>query len=371
MAGDKKMRYFLSCLLLAGSATGAFSQPRTIGVDEYMQRVIDYSHQLQIARDNTVSAEESQAVVRTGFLPRLDAGGNYSYQFKKIGFDIGGASFNMKPQTYQAEAALVQNIYSGSAVRNQYRMAELETEISRLTERMTLDNVAYAAEYNYWNFAASEELMDISTRNLEIVNRLYNLVNERFNGGLIARTDVLMVETRLKEAEFQHANVLNTYKVAGQNFNILMGEAPDRNFAIADTILMAVVPPSFLPLDSVLSRRPDYQIALRDIRYQEYGVKLSRSQYNPQLVGGVQGNWGTQMLNFDGKTIWNGAAYVQLNVPIFHWNERRHAVRAAQAQVNAAERQRLQVIDNVEQDLNNAMTNIQETARQVQITRAS
>lgn len=347
------------------------SAQQYIGVEQYMQKVLDYSHQLKIAQERTAAAMSSQAAAKTGFLPKLDANGNYTYQFKKIGFDFGGTSIFMKPYSYQAQVTLVETIYGGNAITNQYQRAKITSDMAGMTEELTLDNVAYAAEYNYWNLAANEELLDVSTQNLGIVRKLYDLVNERFSGGLISRTDVMMVETRLKEAEYQHANIQNSYKVAEQNFNVMMGEPVGADYAISDTILRMMLIPQFMTLDEVLEKRPDYQIANKQIEYDEFGVKLARSKYNPQLVAGAQGQWGTQMLNFDGKTLLNGAAYLQLNIPIFHWNERRHTVSASRAQLNASERQKLQVVDDITLELNNAITMITETAQQVSIADAS
>ena len=49
---------------------------------------------------------------------------------------------------------------------------------------------------------------------------------------MISRTDLLMISTRLKEAELQYIKARQNYTLALQQLNILMGEAPTMTDAV-------------------------------------------------------------------------------------------------------------------------------------------
>jgi outer membrane protein TolC len=83
--------------------------------------------------------------------------------------------------------------------------------------------------------------------------------------------------------------------------------------------------------------RPDVAMAKKSILAAEYGVDVVQAGYNPSLTAGVSGSWKTYSPNRSGKTYLDGALVVGMNVPIFHWRERRHAVAAARRDVEQSQ----------------------------------
>ena len=49
-----------------------------------------------------------------------------------------------------------------------------------------------------------------------IVKQQYDIIQDRFNDGMISRTDLLMISTRLKEAELQYIKARQNYTLALQ-----------------------------------------------------------------------------------------------------------------------------------------------------------
>ena len=84
----------------------------------------------------------------------------------------------------------------------------------------------------------------------------------------------------------------------------------------------------------------------------------------------MQGFWRNNTPNLGGTDL-DGLAFLRLSVPIFHWGERRHAVTASQAAVRSSEYEKLQLIDNITQEIMTAWTNIVESASQIDIARAN
>ena len=71
-----------------------------------------------------------------------------------------------------------------------------------------------------------------------IVKQQYNIIQDRFNDGMISRTDLLMISTRLKAAELQYIKARQNYTLALQKLNILMGmetNAPVDSLSSIDT----------------------------------------------------------------------------------------------------------------------------------------
>lgn len=359
----KKIFLSAGLLLLAG-----LSFAQSLSVEQYRARVLEYNQDIQKSQQAVNSALYSLKSVKTDFFPKLDVTGNYSYQIEEEEF-LPGA--DLKHDNYGVEAGLVQNIYSGSAVRKQYNVGKLQHAIAQLGVEYTVDNIVYAADLSYWAVAANRDLYDLSGQYVQLVNELYQIVDKRFVEGAISKTDLLMVQNRLKEAELQLNTSSTNYKTALQALNIMMGNEPDAMVILTDSIQKVIWSPREEGLDKALEKRADYQAAIMNIEVARLQTDLARSQFLPQLVVGMREKYGTTLLNVDGKSKWTTTAYAQVNIPVFHWGKMRQEVKIGRSQEEIRELERSQLKDQVSQELNNAWVNVTETADKLEIVYSS
>jgi len=278
---------------------------------------------------------------------------------------------DLKHDNYSAEAALSQNVYSGSAVRKQQEAAKLQKAIARLGEELTIDNIVYAADVSYWTVAANESLFYISQEFVMIVRELDGIVQKRFDEGAISKTDLLMVKTRLKEAELQQSTRSMNYQTAMQSFKIMMGAPLEEQVVIIDSIQKPVIVPALQPLEVALKRRADYQIAAQDFNLTKQQTKIIRSKYLPQFAVGLKETWGTPMINVDGKEKFATVAFAKFSMPIFNWGEKRQYVKQNRAMETSKELAMSKVEDQVKEELANAWVKLNENWKQVEIANST
>ena len=347
-------------------AAGAFAQALSVG--QYRSRVLDYNQDIRKSEQVAEGVLYSLKGVKTGFFPKLDASGNYSYQIEDVEFFSGT---DLKHDNYGIEAGLVQNVYSGSAVRKQYHVAKLQYAIARLAVEHTVDNLVYAADVTYWTVVANKDLLNLSEQYVRLVNELYQVVNKRFEEGAISKTDLLMVQNRLKEAELQLNTASTNYQVAAQSLNIMMGEKPVAQVVLSDSIQQVLRTPGQTGLEEVLKRRADYQAAVMDMEVAKVQTGLARSKFLPQLAVGIKERFGTTMINIDGKSKWATTAYAQVSIPVFHWGEMRQNVRMSRTQEEIRELEKEQLKDQVSKELSNAWVSVTEIAKRLEIVYSS
>ena len=273
------MRTKFIYLLLIAAVSGSAAAQDTLSLDDYRLRVLQYSYTLKQAAEQTRAAEAAVRGSYTGFLPQLSADGDFSINFRKR-FQSDRL---LKPYSFSLQPALVQQIYVGGSVRDSYRQAQVNQDLFRLQEQQSELDVAYLAEYNYWNLASNKALLDITTRYEAIVREMFNVVQTRFDDGYVARNDLLMIQTRLQEAEFSRIQIENAYRISLHNFNILMGEKPDAPRHAADSITQSVPPLQEIAPEEAVPSHPSYLIAGKQIDLQRYNVRLAASRFNPQL----------------------------------------------------------------------------------------
>ena len=355
-------------LIVGAMLWGGIVDAQTLSVEQYRQKVLEYNQDIQKSQQAVNGALYSLKGIRTGFFPKLDITGNYSYQLEKVEFLPGT---DLKHDNYGVEAGLVQNVYSGSAVRKQYDVAKLQHAIAQLSVEHTVDNMIYAADVSYWSVAANRNLYELSEQFVQIVRELYEIVNKRFEEGDISKTDVLMVQNRLKEAELQLNTNSTNYKTALQSLNIMMGVEPDAAVVLTDSIQKVLWVPKQEGLNKALERRADYQSAIMGIEMAKLQTDMARSKYLPQLAVGIKEKYGTTLLNVDGKAQWATTAYAQINIPVFHWGEMRQNVRLSRTQEWTKELERSQLKDQVSKELNNAWVNVIEISKKLEIVYSS
>ena len=355
-------------LIVGAILWGGIVDAQTLSVEQYRQKVLEYNQDIQKSQQAVNGALYSLKGIKTGFFPKLDITGNYSYQLEKVEFLPGT---DLKHDNYGVEAGLVQNVYSGSAVRKQYDVAKLQHAIAQLSVEHTVDNMIYAADVSYWSVAANRNLYELSEQFVQIVRELYEIVNKRFEEGAISKTDVLMVQNRLKEAELQLNTNSTNYKTALQSLNIMMGVEPDAAVVLTDSIQKVLWVPKQEGLNKALERRADYQSAIMGIEMAKLQTDMARSKYLPQLAVGIKEKYGTTLLNVDGKAQWATTAYAQINIPVCHWGEMRQNVRLSRTQEWTKELERSQLKDQVSKELNNAWVNVIEISKKLEIVYSS
>lgn len=355
-------RIIIALLILAPSITAA---QEVINVNNYRRRVVEYSNQLKMAGENRVAATEKSKMVKTGFLPALSATANANYQ---VGNSISFGDMKLQEYNYNANLQLQQIVWGGGAISAQWQASRVEEAIARMGEQQTLDNVIYGADITYWAFAAAAQQRDVVDEYVRIVSNLMDVVKIRFQDGYVSKTDLLMVETRLNEAQINKLATYKMYLTALQNINTLIGQHVVTEYAVGDSVTIKRSLVEYETLDNALNKRPEYKIADLNVSLQNINVKLARSQFNPQLAVGIQGVYGTPALNFTGIPKVYGTAYAQLNVPIFNWGERRHSVAMVRSAIRAMEYSKADLVDQISSELGTARVSLEQSRSQVEIS---
>lgn len=359
-----KKVYGIIGLLLFCTSTLA----QSLTLQQYRQKVLDYNQEIRQSEEAVKAALYTLKSIKTGFFPRVDMTGSYSYQIENVQFMPG---IDLKHDNYSVEAGVVQNVYAGSSLHRQYEAARVQEAIARLEEEYTVDNIVYAADVNYWTVAANRDLYRISLRFVRIVQELFDIVNKRFMEGAISKTDVLMVQARLKEAELQLNTSETNYRTAVQALNVMMGNEAGLPVELADSIRQPLAVPALYDLRYVLENRPDYRIAQQGIELARLQTRLVKANYLPNLAVGIKEKWGTTLINIDGDKRFSTIAFANVNIPVFYWGERRHNVRISETEEETRELERSKLLDQIRLDLSNAWVNLTEALKRINIVDSS
>ncbi len=333
----------------------------------FEKEVLDYSQGLKQSIAQQQAMKKAMQVAKTGFLPSVDASGNYSYRLNDYEMPFGDFSVPMKHDAYSLGFSVMQPVFVGGNVIYNYKGQKIQNSIAEQSIELTKDNIIFAAENSYWGAAAAKEMYNVMCHYSEIVGLLLNVLQDRYDDGMISKTDLIQMEVRKKEAEMQRLNAYESYKLAIQTMNVMMGRTPTDSINVAESISKKTEVPELADVNNVLSLRPDLNIAKLNVDYQKNQIKLGTVKYNPSLAVGYQGTWGTQMLNINGDTQFNHSLVVSLKIPLFRWGARFKQHAAQKALYNQALFAFQDKQDQVSKELAAAWTQLNESQRRIDI----
>lgn len=333
----KRITLFLLLIGLSASAQERMT------AKNFREMVVDYSLRVKMSREQTSAAQDGLKAAKTGYFPSLSLNGNASYF---MGYDASFGGVPLKDFNYNTNLTLQQNIYAGHSVRNRELAARVDAQMAETGEEQTLQTVLYGADLAYLGAMAAWEQCVVMDKFVEIVDTLFRIVEMRFADGYVSKTDLLMVETRYNEAQMNRIAARKIYLASLQSLNTMIGVDPSTRYVLDSLFLPSRGEP--VTKEQVLSWRPDYRMAEQRIERARMETRLTKSRFNPQFVGGVQGIFGTSPINTTGASMQYGSAYVQLQVPILMWGERRFSVSASRAYERSAEWERQELGDQIE-----------------------
>ena len=359
-----KMRTQLITLSLLFLSLTAEAQHPFLSWEAYRDKVEAYSQILKQQKLKTIASAEARKIAHTGFLPKIDinADGTLNMSDLKAWNEPLGEYRN---HTYQGVFVVSQPLYTGGALNAQHKIAKADEKLGLLNEEMTIDQIHYQSDAVYWNASASQAMLQAADKYQHIVKQQYDIILDRFNDGMISRTDLLMISTRLKEAELQYIKARQNYTLALQKLNILMGIDPNTPVDSLYTIDKTSAPIQILSLENVLQRRADYESTEVNIMKSQAQRKAALSQFNPQLSMYFSGGWATGTPNLGYDVSFNPIVGINLNIPIFRWGARFKTNRQQKAFIGIQKLQQSYVTDNINEELSAALTKLTETEYQV------
>lgn len=144
---------------------------------------------------------------------------------------------------------------------------------------------------NYFGLREADVLRGLQQETIAGFRRALQITRNRYEAGVVARTDVLQAESQLANAEAELLTLQRQRAVFEHAIAVLVGRAP-ANFSIAPdakwTARVPAIPPE-VP-STLLQRRPDIAAAERRVQQANAQIGIQRAGYFPSF--GITGSIG-------------------------------------------------------------------------------
>lgn len=335
-----------------------------ITLEQYTDMVLNYSHEL-VDKDLAMQgARESELAAKRGYLPIFTLA-------RELNVDMRNSAIGRR-WSWLTQLDVSQPIFRGGAVRAAAKQAELASDIAELDKETAQLFVRYTAEVAYWSLSRAEAYLAAINNYVYIVRSLRGVVAERYNEGYISKSDLLQVESRLGDAEYQLSEAMRKRDVALHNFNMLYGADPEQGVVLAESILDGVVMPVRESITDILGRHPDYEGSQLAAECAFWSVRAAQARFLPQIEIGAYGLLKPNMPHVKGGGLrLDGGVLFSFSTPLYHFGERKHVVAAAQSDYLRSVNAKSEIVDRIMLEESDTWSNLCSTHDRVQTIKQS
>ncbi len=318
----------------------------------------------------------AETFVLTDFMgtpvPALDDDGNPVFQnYAYLPKDE--ASLSMK-NLFLLNVGFTQPVYMGGKIREMYKMSQYGEQLFKAKKELSIDEIIIKTDEYYWKVVSLKEKLELTRQYRQMIENLVQDLQNIYDEGIITNNEVLKAKVKMNEVELNYMKTNNGLQLARMALNQTLGLPLDTLLHLKDSV---AAPSSVENLGaykaSALSQRPEVAMLEQTINLAESGEKIMRSRYlpnigltanytfiNPNPYGGFEEEFGGD---------WNVG--VVMNIPIYHWGDRRHTLEAMRHEKRAAEQKYEEAREQISLEVHQKLFTYHESLKKVELTESS
>lgn len=417
-------RNFLLIIALLSLCNNQILAQQSLSLENCKQLALEHNHKVRIASEQIGATSALSKSARTNFFPSISAKALYTrtnkqisllqsdmlipvVPFSSIDAETGQFDPNLDPANtfvfnplngemlydkdgnpvfnsyawlpkdqiefgsknmYMGGVSLMQPIYAGGKIREMYKISQYGNSISKANLKKEQIEVLYKTEENYWRVVSLQEKVRMVEAYIELLEKLSGDIENLYNEGIVIKNDLLKVNVKANEAKLNLLKAQNGLTLSRMALCQVTGLPLSSEISLTDSLSPSVMAiPEMAYTDSALTMRSELETLNQAVNIARSGVNIMKSRYLPDI--GLTANY--MMLNpnpykgfaneFGGD--WNIG--VAINIPIFHWNDKSHTLRAAKHEQKVAELQLSEARELISLQVQQAIFTANESAKKV------
>ena len=175
------------------------------------------------AVEDVRAAEATRKQRITEFLPTLSSTYSYLYRDQETVQSIGGATgtgdFVINPQDeYNFVTSFNQPVFTGFAILNQYKVANLGLDIAQIQETLARQDIIVQANNVYFQVLKAQKLLGVADERVKQVKAQENVARNFYEVGMTPLNELLQAQVELANAKQAFINAYNNLETAKSNF---------------------------------------------------------------------------------------------------------------------------------------------------------
>ncbi len=177
------------------------------------------------------------------------------------------------------------NLYKGGIDSLTVRMARSDIREKRAVTEQTENLIISSVIRLFFSVLKAQEYIDIARQSVDTVQEQARIMNVRFKGGGVLKSDLLSLEVRLADAKKDLLHSKNIYSITLSALNVLLGRNPDNIMKLAESCECPISFPGSYQEAVVIAmeKRPEVLKAREMLQQAGFELKKAGAGYLPRV----------------------------------------------------------------------------------------
>jgi outer membrane protein TolC len=329
---------------------GAAGPPKTVTLQDALDRARETDAQFQAAFAEAAVAREDRVQARASLLPSL------SYTTQYLGNSPTPDNINPNGRfvsldgvkMYRAWGVAHQELSPNVLMRTPLRRAAAAEAAAEARLEVAQRGLAVTVTRSYYAFVVAQRRYAGAQLSAQQASRFFETTQQQQRLGQVARSDVIKAEIQYQQQQQAYRDALVAMENARLALAVLLSPTLDENFAVVDDLAAAPPLPPFADVRGMASRNnPDVRAADEALRAAGQDVRAAKNAFLPNVV--VDAVYGIEANEFALHSriaaqpelgVLPNLGYfitVNLSVPVWDWGGLRSKLHQSEARQHQAE----------------------------------
>lgn len=301
--------------------------------------------------------------------PLTDAEGNPIFRNYAM-LPADQAKFGVK-DNYIFNFSLLQPIFAGGKIYYANKMTSNAVMMAKYQTDVDKQSLLYEIEDMYYKLWITEKKYKLALNYLDLLKQLENDVKNYIQEGMATNNQLLMIQTKINEAEVNVFKALNGLNLQKQLLNQKMGREINTDFTPQDSLILdQEVLQLFLNSENDINNRPEIKLLEQNVEFNKNMMRVTQADMLPQ-IGFTTNYFFVNPNPYNGLAKEFGDDYtlgVTIRVPIFHALEKYNKRQAALVQYKIAQMKMDEAKNLISIDANYSTNQLKEQLMQLKVT---
>jgi outer membrane protein TolC len=269
---------------------------------------------------------------------------------------------------FSGSISLVQPVFMGGKIAAYNKITRYAEDLAKTMSETGIREVILQVDQAYWQTVSLVSKQTLSQNYVSLLRQMEHDVQAMITEGVATRAEGLSVKVKLNEAEMTLVQVENGVQLSRMLLAQLCGLPLDEKIVLADENAEPVSAADYLftgDANEAFANRSELKSL--DLAAKIYKKKEALVVADMLPTVALAGNYLVTNPNsfngFQNKFAGSWRVGVLVNVPVFHWGEKQHKLKAAQAETRIKQLELDEAKEKIELQVNQATFRLREAQK--------
>jgi outer membrane protein len=264
----------------------AFSQ-QILSFEEVIKRTLEKNFDVLIQRNNVQIADNSNNIGAAGYLPTIGVNADQNWTTTNTRQEFYSGQVNEKNgannNSLTAAARLNWTFFDGFAMFARDKRLQLQEDLATVNLTAQMEMSIYQASVLYYSLQYYKRMQVVYEEAIQLSKERFDLISLRSKNGAASDLELLQAKLDLNTDSSNYLNHLNQIGKMKADLAMVMGDAGNMQFEVADNIPALQVLNQAEILENALSQNTSLLVQKSQIAIIDQQRKELQSRYYPQL----------------------------------------------------------------------------------------